>query len=167
MYHHVFVPVPPTNAKLQLMYEKIMTAELRFPRHFLPETRSLLAGMLTRRVEDRLGYRGADEVRRQWLPASYLRLLPICCLLLSHMLLASFFLFFFLQIKSHPFFAGLDWGKCYQRRYRPEFVPPPNGLVPVAVAVPVTSSSVPPGGDGGNVDGAPPAVRIEQRVSGY
>ncbi len=49
------------------MYEKILTAELRFPRHFLPETRSLLAGMLTRRVEDRLGYRGTAEVRaRVW-----------------------------------------------------------------------------------------------------
>ena len=44
------------------MYEKIMSAELRFPRHFLPETRSLLGGMLTRRVEDRLGYGGAEEV---------------------------------------------------------------------------------------------------------
>ena len=50
-------PLPP-----QLMYEKIMTAELRFPRHFLPETRSLLAGMLTRNVEQRLGYAGTDEV---------------------------------------------------------------------------------------------------------
>ena len=47
------------------MYEKIMTAELKFPRHFLPETRSLLSGMLTRRVEDRLGYGGVEEVRRR------------------------------------------------------------------------------------------------------
>jgi hypothetical protein len=47
----------------QLMYEKILTAELRFPRHFAPETRSLLAGMLTRRVEDRLGFRGAAEIK--------------------------------------------------------------------------------------------------------
>ena len=52
-------PFPPT----QLMYEKIMTAELRFPKHFLPETRSLLAGMLTRNVVQRLGYGGTEEVR--------------------------------------------------------------------------------------------------------
>jgi serum/glucocorticoid-regulated kinase 2 len=45
------------------MYEKILTSDLRFPRHFAPEARSLLAGMLTRRVDDRLGYSGAAELK--------------------------------------------------------------------------------------------------------
>jgi serum/glucocorticoid-regulated kinase 2 len=45
------------------MYEKILHSELRFPRHFVPETCSLLSGMLTRKVEDRLGYRGAVDIK--------------------------------------------------------------------------------------------------------
>lgn len=54
--------LPPFyDTNVELMYEKILHAELRFPKHFLPETRSLLSGMLTRQVDRRLGYGGAGE----------------------------------------------------------------------------------------------------------
>ena len=36
------------------------------------------------------------------------------------------------QLKSHPFFAGINWDDVYARRYRPEFIPPPNGVAVVA-----------------------------------
>jgi len=56
--------LPPFyDTNMEIMYEKIMTAELVFPRHFLPETRSLLQGMLNRDVKKRLGYNGAEELR--------------------------------------------------------------------------------------------------------
>jgi hypothetical protein len=88
----------------QLMYEKILTADLRFPRHFLPETRSLLSGMLTRKVEDRLGFSGAHEV------------------------------------KSHAFFAGIDWDAVASRSIQPQFRPPPNGMDAAADDMPVVTN---------------------------
>ena len=51
-----------------------------------------MAGMLTRKVEARLGYNGAAE------------------------------------IKSHAFFAGINWDDVYNRRVKPQFIPPPNGI---------------------------------------
>lgn len=47
----------------QRMYEKILHAELQFPTHFSREARSLLRGMLERRVGDRLGSNGASEIK--------------------------------------------------------------------------------------------------------
>lgn len=56
--------LPPFyDTNMEIMYEKIMTADLVFPRHFLPETRSLLSGMLNRDVTKRLGYNGAEELK--------------------------------------------------------------------------------------------------------
>ena len=37
------------------MYDKILHAELRFPAYMNPESKSLVTGMLQRKVEDRLG----------------------------------------------------------------------------------------------------------------
>lgn len=47
----------------QRMYEKIMSAELRFPRQFDEPTRDLLSKMLTREVKDRLGSNGSNEIK--------------------------------------------------------------------------------------------------------
>jgi len=56
--------LPPFyDTNTEVMYEKILSQELRFPRNFHPETKSLLQGMLTRKVEDRLGTRGASEIK--------------------------------------------------------------------------------------------------------
>lgn len=64
LLYEMIAGLPPFyDTNTEAMYEKILTAELRWPRHFLPETVSLLHGMLTRRVEDRLGYRGAGEIK--------------------------------------------------------------------------------------------------------
>jgi serum/glucocorticoid-regulated kinase 2 len=64
LLYEMMAGLPPFyDTNVEVMYEKILTAELRFPRHFLPETRSLLTGMLTRQVDRRLGYRGAGGCR--------------------------------------------------------------------------------------------------------
>lgn len=56
--------LPPFyDEHIETMYEKIMTAELVFPRHFLPETRALLTRMLERDYRKRLGYNGAAEIK--------------------------------------------------------------------------------------------------------
>ncbi len=56
--------LPPFyDENVEVMYEKIMSEKLTFPRHFLPETRDLLARMLERDVTKRLGYNGADEIK--------------------------------------------------------------------------------------------------------
>jgi serine/threonine protein kinase len=64
LLYEMMAGLPPFyDQNLQTMYEKIMTSELRFPRHFSPEARSLLTGMLQRDVSLRLGSRGADEIK--------------------------------------------------------------------------------------------------------
>jgi serum/glucocorticoid-regulated kinase 2 len=56
--------LPPFyDENVEVMYEKIMTETLSFPRHFVPETRDLLARMLERDVTKRLGYNGAEEIK--------------------------------------------------------------------------------------------------------
>ena len=56
--------LPPFyDTNIESMYEKILSAELRFPAHFQSEARSLLTGMLTRKVEARLGYGGAAQIK--------------------------------------------------------------------------------------------------------
>lgn len=45
------------------MYKKILSAELRFPSHMAAEARSICRGMLQRDPLQRLGYRGAQEIR--------------------------------------------------------------------------------------------------------
>lgn len=45
------------------MYKKILGAELRFPAHMSNEAKSICRGMLTREPLQRLGYRGAQEVK--------------------------------------------------------------------------------------------------------
>lgn len=45
------------------MYKKILTAELLFPSYMTPEARSICRGMLQREPQQRLGYKGAQEVK--------------------------------------------------------------------------------------------------------
>jgi serum/glucocorticoid-regulated kinase 2 len=79
--------LPPFyDENIEDMYEKIMTAELSFPRHFLPETRSLLSGLLQRDYRRRLGYHGADEIKKHpffasisWDDVAHRRVTPVFC----------------------------------------------------------------------------------------
>ncbi|RHZ28607.1 hypothetical protein DYB26_013538, partial [Aphanomyces astaci] len=63
------------------MYDKIINAPLRFPSFMSAEAKSLLTGLLQRKVGDRLGSGPTDGE----------------------------------EIKSHPFFAGLDWDQVYRK----------------------------------------------------
>ncbi|RHY33012.1 hypothetical protein DYB32_001993 [Aphanomyces invadans] len=67
-------------------YPRIINAPLRFPSFMSAEAKSLLTGLLQRKV--RVGPTDGEE------------------------------------IKSHPFFAGLDWDQVYRKEMTPEFKPP-------------------------------------------
>lgn len=69
------------------MYRRILEDNLTFPDDMSVRARSLLRGLLNRDPAQRLGNRGAAE------------------------------------IKAHPFFAEIDWGKLLARRYQPPFKP--------------------------------------------
>lgn len=69
------------------MYRRILEDNLTFPDDMSVRARSLLRGLLNRDPTQRLGHRGAAE------------------------------------IKAHPFFAEIDWGKLLSRRYQPPFKP--------------------------------------------
>ncbi|KAI9294040.1 Pkinase-domain-containing protein [Neoconidiobolus thromboides FSU 785] len=69
------------------MYRRILEEELTFPDDVSVRARSLLRGLLNRDPNQRLGNRGAQE------------------------------------IKAHPFFAEIDWGKLLAKRYQPPFKP--------------------------------------------
>lgn len=45
------------------MYKKILGADIRFPAHMSSEAKSICRGMLTREPQQRLGYRGAQEIK--------------------------------------------------------------------------------------------------------
>eukprot|EP01113_Clastostelium_recurvatum_P044420 TRINITY_DN74_c0_g1_i1.p1 TRINITY_DN74_c0_g1~~TRINITY_DN74_c0_g1_i1.p1 ORF type:complete len:402 (-),score=117.19 TRINITY_DN74_c0_g1_i1:66-1271(-) len=80
--------LPPFYSQnINIMYQKILTGELRFPSYISPDAKSLLEGLLTRDVEKRLGTHGGDE------------------------------------IKSHPWFKGLDWEKLDRKEIIPPFKP--------------------------------------------
>lgn len=69
------------------MYRRILQDELRFPDNFSLATRSILAGLLNRDANRRLGVNGPEE------------------------------------IKNHPFFAEIDWGKLLMKKYQPPYKP--------------------------------------------
>jgi len=80
--------LPPFYSQnINIMYQKILTGDLRFPGYITPEAKSLLEGLLTRDVEKRLGSKGGQE------------------------------------IKSHPWFQGLDWEKLDKKEIIPPFKP--------------------------------------------
>jgi hypothetical protein len=54
-----------TRGNKRDVFEDIMTKTITLPDSMFPEAQSMLAGLLTRKVEDRLGTEGADEVTRK------------------------------------------------------------------------------------------------------
>jgi len=56
--------LPPFYAQnVNVMYQKILSGELRFPAHISEEAKSLLEGLLTRDPALRLGSKGGDDVK--------------------------------------------------------------------------------------------------------
>jgi len=62
--YEMLTGLPPFYSKnMNIMYQKIMTAELSFPPYINDETQSLLRGLLTRDVPKRLGSNGVGEIK--------------------------------------------------------------------------------------------------------
>jgi len=65
LYYEMLSGLPPFyDQNMQRMYDKILHAQLRFPAYISAECKSLLTGLLQRKVEDRLGSgaSGAEEL---------------------------------------------------------------------------------------------------------
>jgi len=82
MYEMLTGLPPHYSQNINVMYKKILTAELKFPAFISPEAKNLLEGLLQRDVSKRFGSgpKDADE------------------------------------IKSHPFFANLNWKKLRTKK---------------------------------------------------
>ncbi|CAK5054504.1 unnamed protein product [Aphanomyces euteiches] len=80
---------PFRHQDIQQMRYTIIKSPIEFPWFLSAEASSLLAGLLERKVSDRLGS-GPTGVK---------------------------------EIKSHPFFAGLDWNQVYDKQVSPPFQP--------------------------------------------
>eukprot|EP00753_Platysulcus_tardus_P003418 PLAT12454.1.p1 GENE.PLAT12454.1~~PLAT12454.1.p1 ORF type:complete len:511 (-),score=280.29 PLAT12454.1:68-1600(-) len=66
LLYEMLCGLPPFyDGNVQRMYQKILKAELQFPSHVSADARSLLRGLLTRNVDDRLGSgpRDGEEIR--------------------------------------------------------------------------------------------------------
>jgi len=97
--------LPPFYSKnMNIMYQKIMTAELAFPPFIAGETQSLLRGLLTREVTKRLGNNGVGEV------------------------------------KSHPYFKSINWGKLERREVEPPWKPEVNSTADISQIDPMFTS---------------------------
>lgn len=56
LIYEMLTGLPPFyDQNMQRMYDKILNAPLRFPAYMSNEAKSLLTGLLQRKVEDRLG----------------------------------------------------------------------------------------------------------------
>jgi len=67
LIYEMLTGLPPFYSQnINIMYQKILNGELRFPSYVSPEAHSLLEGLLTRDVEKRLGSgpSGSEDVRR-------------------------------------------------------------------------------------------------------
>eukprot|EP00698_Gefionella_okellyi_P005112 TRINITY_DN14693_c0_g1_i1.p1 TRINITY_DN14693_c0_g1~~TRINITY_DN14693_c0_g1_i1.p1 ORF type:complete len:441 (+),score=98.79 TRINITY_DN14693_c0_g1_i1:75-1397(+) len=68
LIYEMLVGLPPFYSQnVNLMYEKILKSELKFPPHLTPEARRLLTGLLERDPPKRLGSGGGDmdEIKRE------------------------------------------------------------------------------------------------------
>jgi len=64
LLYEMLTGLPPFYAQnVNVMYQKILSGELRFPNYISEEAKSLLEGLLTRDPALRLGTRGGDEVK--------------------------------------------------------------------------------------------------------
>jgi len=87
LIYEMLTGLPPFYSQnINIMYQKILNGELRFPSSISPEAQSLLEGLLDRDPEKRMGVDTA-------------------------------------AVKSHPFFAGLDWKKLYDKEIEAPFKP--------------------------------------------
>jgi len=87
LIYEMLTGLPPFYSQnINIMYQKILNGELRFPDSMSPDACSLLEGFLTRDPAKRYG---TD----------------------------------FNVIKSHPFYAGLDWDKLERKEIEPPFKP--------------------------------------------
>ncbi len=68
LYEMVAGYPPFYDKNRQMMYRKILTAEFSAPEEMSPDAASLCRLMLAREPTERLGYRGAAEVRGCWRP---------------------------------------------------------------------------------------------------
>jgi serine/threonine protein kinase len=90
LMYEMLTGLPPYYSQnVNVMYKKILTAELKFPAFISPDAKNLLEGLLQRDVNKRFGsgFKDADE------------------------------------IKSHPFFASINWKDCEQKKITPVFKP--------------------------------------------
>eukprot|EP01115_Flamella_aegyptia_P005059 TRINITY_DN2149_c0_g1_i2.p1 TRINITY_DN2149_c0_g1~~TRINITY_DN2149_c0_g1_i2.p1 ORF type:complete len:309 (+),score=81.45 TRINITY_DN2149_c0_g1_i2:500-1426(+) len=87
LIYEMLTGLPPFYSQnINIMYQKILNGELRFPSYISAEAKDLLEGLLDRDPASRLG--SDMEV-----------------------------------IKNHPFFAGIDWDKLYDKEVEPPFKP--------------------------------------------
>jgi len=64
LVYEMLTGLPPFYSQnVNIMYQKILNGELRFPTYISPEAQSLLEGFLTRDPDARLGTRGLDEIK--------------------------------------------------------------------------------------------------------
>jgi len=64
LLYEMLTGLPPFYAQnVNVMYQKILSGELRFPQYISEDAKSLLEGLLTRDPAVRLGTKGGDEVK--------------------------------------------------------------------------------------------------------
>jgi beta-adrenergic-receptor kinase len=84
-----------------------LTQDIELPdQGFSAECRDLLEGLLKREVHERLGCRGKGFLEWEWQAKA-----------IAWFCSAE-------EIKSHPFFRGVDWQVVYLRRMPPPLIPP-------------------------------------------
>ena len=63
LLYEMLTGLPPFyDQNMQRMYDKILHAQLRFPAYMSTESKTLLTGLLQRKVDDRLGSGGPEEI---------------------------------------------------------------------------------------------------------
>jgi serum/glucocorticoid-regulated kinase 2 len=104
--------LPPFYSQnINIMYQKILNGELRFPPSVSPEAQSLLEGLLTRDPEKRLGANSSQDNGA--------------------------------DIKSHAFFASIDWAALERKDVDPPFKPSVKSETDTSQIDPVFTTETP------------------------
>jgi len=65
LIYEMLTGLPPFYSQnINIMYQKILNGELRFPSYVSPDAQSLLEGLLTRDVDKRLGSQSSQDVKK-------------------------------------------------------------------------------------------------------